>query len=238
MTTYSGNATNNPTSITIPDDGDDIDAISVNVPFEGLMDKVVHILHGNPTYEGSTWTFGDATLVKFNDQAGVDVVTPGELWLTSAGVAPTFTRGVTAQSVDNTGALGWPITNTLAIGRTYYYPINELPDAATITSLSIVHNPDNATAPTAKVKVSIYQMPLDGSASSDAFTPIEDPAAGAGYTAAHTFTATPGSPVVVNLNTHSYWFKVVAETGGSAVPGVISAPPSLTYKANIIDLGK
>lgn len=39
--TYSGDPANNPTSITIPSDGDAISAASVNTPLEGLMDKIV-----------------------------------------------------------------------------------------------------------------------------------------------------------------------------------------------------
>lgn len=237
-TTYSGNAASNPTSITIPADGDLRNAASVNPAFEGLMDKCAHILEGDPEFIGGTFKVSGTSTLQFDDQATVDVVTPGELHLLSSGAAVSFSRAVTGMSVDSTGALGWPIVNTLAIGRTYYYPLTELPNGAEITSLSIVHNPDNATAPATKVKLGIFTMPLDGSGSADAFTPIEDPAAGAGYTAAHTFTATPGSAVVVNLETTSYWLKLVAETGGSAVPGVIAAPPKITYRAPFIDLGK
>ena len=51
-TTYSGDETNNPASITIPSDGDDADVSSVNVALEGLMDKVEHALTGDTEFDG------------------------------------------------------------------------------------------------------------------------------------------------------------------------------------------
>ncbi len=44
-TTYAGNPSNNPTSITIPSDGDGpgIQAADVNVAFEGLADQIAHM---------------------------------------------------------------------------------------------------------------------------------------------------------------------------------------------------
>ena len=52
-TTYSGDEGNNPTSITIPSDGDDNVAASVNAAFEGLMDKVQHALTGETEFGGA-----------------------------------------------------------------------------------------------------------------------------------------------------------------------------------------
>jgi hypothetical protein len=45
--TYTGDPTNNPTSITLPDDNDLRSAASVNVPFEALADKVAYIQEHN-----------------------------------------------------------------------------------------------------------------------------------------------------------------------------------------------
>lgn len=52
MATYSGNAANNPTSITIPADNDDLAVLSVAPAFEGLMDKVQHALTGETEFDG------------------------------------------------------------------------------------------------------------------------------------------------------------------------------------------
>jgi hypothetical protein len=59
--TYTGNAANNPASITIPSDGDTIDATSVNAAFEGLADQVAWTEAGLAT-ESSDRADGDSDL--------------------------------------------------------------------------------------------------------------------------------------------------------------------------------
>ncbi len=60
---YTGNSDNNPTGITLPSDGDKANAASVNVPLEGLMDKVCHVLAGETQFTG-TKEFNEAVIVR------------------------------------------------------------------------------------------------------------------------------------------------------------------------------
>jgi hypothetical protein len=244
-TTYSGNAANNPASITIPSDGDDADASSVNVAFEALMDKVVHVLNGFTTFASNKTFSGEITLsaglgvLRF-DNVGRLQIDPLLMQLRNdAGEIQSFERCVSTIGIrQSTNANWFPIENTLSIGATYLFPLLEIPNQCEITSIKLTHNPNNGTAPLTKVATTILRIPRDASGAVDEFTPIADPATGSGYTDLHVFTATPGSPVVVDLALNSYFLKVVAETGGSAVPGVLSAQPVIVYLAPFIDLAK
>ncbi len=51
-TTYDGDHTNHPTSITIPEDGDTMDAASVNAAFEANEDNIDYIIDGETTFNG------------------------------------------------------------------------------------------------------------------------------------------------------------------------------------------
>ena len=58
-TTYDGDDTNFPTSITLPSDGDAADAASVNAALEGLADRTAFLLQGWKKKEwtsDTTWT--------------------------------------------------------------------------------------------------------------------------------------------------------------------------------------
>jgi hypothetical protein len=55
---YDGDPTNFPTSLTLPDDGDQRDAASVNVPFEGLADRTA-FLYSNKGFDQSANSGGD-----------------------------------------------------------------------------------------------------------------------------------------------------------------------------------
>lgn len=72
-TTYDGDESNNPTSITIPSGGDKPRASAWNPAFEGLMDKVKHALLGETAFEGEK-SFADAV----NLLAGLSISNPGD----------------------------------------------------------------------------------------------------------------------------------------------------------------
>lgn len=244
-TTYAGNPANNPANITIPSDGDDNDAASVNVGFEGLMDKVRHVLDGFTTFTSNKTFSGELTLsagvatIRI-DNTGRLQVDPLLMQLRDdAGAIPVFERCVGSIAIrQSTNANWFPMENTIAIGASYLFPIYELPNQAEITAIRLTHNPDNGTNPVTKVAVTILRVPRNASGAVDAFTAIADPAVGSAYTDLHVFTATPGSPVPIDLEQNSYFVRVIGETGGSAIPGVLSAQPVLVYRAPFLDLAK
>lgn len=242
--TYTPNSANNQPNVTLPEDGEPLDVASYRVGAENLKDQIAHILNGVTTFAGIK-SFAATALNFLNNMEFAFAfdwtinVDPQAVLLKDGGAAPSFSRCVTSVAIDQaSNANHFPVANTLAIGATYLFPITELPDRCEVTGLSIVHNPNDATAPTAKVKLGLLKIAKSGSGPTDAITPIEDPATGSGYTNAHTFTATFGSPVFVELDLYSYWVKVISETGGSAIPGTIGAQPVISYNATYLDLGK
>jgi hypothetical protein len=233
------------TSYTDLADGEGLDVASVRVWLEALSDSLYFVKDGFATYAGNKIFSGEITLsaglgvLRF-DNTGRLQVDPLLMQLRNdAGAIPSFERCVSSIAIrQSTNANWFPIENTLTIGATYLFPLLELPNQCEITSIKLTHNPDNGTSPLTKVATTILRIPRDASGAVDAFTPIADPATGSAYTDLHVFTATPGSPVVVDLALNSYFLKVVSETGGSALPGVLSAQPVIVYSAPFLDLAK
>jgi hypothetical protein len=233
------------TDYTDLNDGDALDAASVRVWLEALSDSLLMVKDGFITYAGNktfagdlTFTNGVATLAFTG--AGRLTIDPLDLQLRDGlGATPIFERCVGSIAIrESTNANWFPMENTLTIGASYLFPVYELPNQSEITAIKLTHNPDNATSPLTKVAVTILRVPRDASGAVAAFTAIADPATGSGYTDLHVFTATPASPVPIDLELNSYFVRVISETGGSAIPGVLSAQPVLVYRAPFIDLAK
>ncbi len=231
---------------THPDDlTDDADAASVNGPMEAMGNDIAYIADGFTEFNGNKTFTGDLTLTAspaalIFDSTGRLQVDPNLMQLRNDSAAiPSITRAVNSTGIRfSPSEVWWPAASVMAVGSTYLFPLLELPNQCEIVSLTIRHNPNDATSPTTKPTLTIWRIPLAGGGAVDAFTPIQDPAVGGAYTVEHNFTATPGSVVTVDLTANSYWFKIEAETGGSALNGVLSAPPSITYRVPYLDLVK
>ncbi len=91
-TTYDGDETNDPDLITIPSDGDALDASSVNVAFEALMDKIeftqAHMIGDNQVSSGTILDPEDFDDDNYSDD-GISVADNG-LW-NDTGISRTIT---------------------------------------------------------------------------------------------------------------------------------------------------
>lgn len=227
-TVYVGNPANNPSGITLPDDGDPRDAASVNVPLEGLMDKCVHILDGDATFTNDKLfncsSVGFTTGVFNLLMPTVNIQPTG--WQFN-GADPSYTRPVECISIDTaSGAVKWPVTPTIGVGETHRFELQGLPNGSVLTSINLRVNPTDDADPTTKISVRLRRTALDGSGTTTVAT-VQDPASGGSYQAAHLFTATFAH--TLDLTTYSYGFEILGEVGGDADPVDMSAPPTVTY---------
>ncbi len=102
---YVGDETNNPTSITIPDDGDDLDVASVNAAFEGLMDKAAYVLEGAATFTGSK-TFnggGEDVAALVTSEGPVDRKLLWEIVIGNSRFARMYARKLDAAAYETAG---------------------------------------------------------------------------------------------------------------------------------------
>lgn len=227
-TPYAGNPANSPATIPVPDDGDFPTGALFSVPLEGLKDLCAHIIAGGTTFTGSKAFMGQ---VNFADDVSID---GSKSWLFSAPV-PTFARGLSGISFEmTTGVIRWPAVDLVGVDERVRYELAGIPNGATLISIGARINPVDDALPTTKFRSRLVRIALDGSGSSTVAT-IEDPAAGAGYQAAHLFTATFNH--VINLNAYTYALEFLGESGGDADAVQLLCAPILTYSVAEIDWG-
>lgn len=225
---YSGNPANNPSSITILDDGDPPVAATWNVPFEGLMDKCVHILDGDTTFTNdkvfNCSSVGFTTGVFNLLMPTVNIQPTG--WQFN-GTDPTYTRPVECISIDTaTGAVKWPVTPTIGVSETHRFELQGIPHGSVLASINLRVDPTNDADPSTRLSVRLRRTALDGSGTTTVAT-VEDPATGGSYQAAHLFVAI--FTHTIDLETYSYGFEILGEVGGDADPVTMTAPPTITY---------
>lgn len=250
---YSGNDANNPSAITVMDDGDPPTAATFATPLEGLMDKVVHILNGDTEFSGNkTW---DGSSMSWNNGGFVFNIPSPEINFTDLAnpTQITFVRPPTILIDDNihtrgvggygtnlaTGAIVWPTGVTLPFGDTWQWPLLELPNGASMRKLGVRIDPANDTLPATKVRLQLVATPVGAGGGSTVLATVEDPLTGAGYQAAHDFEADiSGFDIELDLEAFTYWIRIVGETGGDEDNVAIEGAPWVEYSAGSVDLGR
>ncbi len=241
---YDGDGTADIEEITVPEDGDPLDAASYRVGAEALMDKVEYILEGPTQYTGVKAHNGPGGGMTFN----VGVVCTNVISLlgatttiVSAGwgfnTPPTYSRGLPGFSVNTaTGAIKWPVSPTInAGGEVVRYPLADVPNGSTLVSVGARIDPADDADPTTKFRIRLQRTALDGSGSSAVAT-IEDPLSGGSYQAAHNFEATFNH--VLDLATYVYSIELIGESGGDEDNVTLQAPPTITYSVPSPDWGQ
>jgi hypothetical protein len=203
-TPYSGNAANNPTSITIPSDGDDKPAVSVNASLEGLMDKIAH------------------TQLPATDDT--------ESYPLATRTVSRVMRGV-ATSSETAGVSDWAVQNgingaiflqaTLAGTAVLYQPL-DLPDGCTLSSVLVWldgsggHGGLPGTMPTARL---FKADPTTLTVTQIGIT-TGDPSNLAAYEAIHFISIGGGIGEVIDNSIYRYVVGITGEAGANSIAGL------------------
>ena len=196
--TYTPVPSNNPATITLPDDGDAESAASVNTPFGSLADKVAH----------ANWPETDATKKYPLSLRTITRTCPGSFMVDD------FTKWLGSS----------PFTNcTVATKQDAYIPV-PLPNGSTWTSAfaGFVGAAGHAAFPGGKPATMPVMRAVKFNPNTGALTVIAsvtDPSASAAvYEAAHSLTIV-GMTEVIDTNTFNYFIKIETEGGANGIAG-------------------
>lgn len=224
-----GNPANNPTSITVADDGEKPKVADVNVGLSALLDKCAHILEGNVTFSGNVTFTGDATFdhiiestIEGNPPEWTLADNP-DFWRAIPGV-PTDENGV-AQPYGPTLTLS-PVTNELT------WPLN-LPNGALVDAFALLIDPTATAAPTTRTTLSVRRLKRDGTGS---ITGIADSTTGASYIAEH--EAAFAFSLAIDNESYAYWIIISGEQGIDADDVIIKSPPFVHFSLAAVDFGR
>jgi hypothetical protein len=230
---YTGNSSNNPTAIPLPDDGDPPTAASVNVPFEGLMDKCVTLLDGDVTI-GGVKTFGAQVIFQDEvDLQGGTIVISGAPPDWQLNDSPTFIRAVKGLPTDGTPA---PIAIPATLGVSpaiLKWPL-DLPHGCEITEVFCRIDPASGTAAATRVSCQILAIKRDGTTSTPAN--VQDAVTGASYVAAH--EADFVVSVTIDNAQYSYFIQLTGESGANSGNVAVNANPFCAITVSNVDFGR
>lgn len=229
MSIVTGNPANNPTSITVADDGEKPKAADVSGPVAALLDKCSHILEGNPTLSGNVTITGDA---KFDHMIETGIEGNPPEWTLNDN--PGFTRAIPGVPVDDDGvSIQYGPTITLAaVTMTLTWPLN-LPDGALVDNFYLRIDPVTSTAPTTRTTLSVQRLKRDGSGST---TGVADTTTGASYVAEH--DAVFPFSLAIDNESYAYWIILTGESGVTADAVTIKSPPFVHYTLGAVDFGR
>lgn len=235
--TYTPDDTVNQPDVTLPEDGDALDAASYRVGAENIKDQVAHILNGDTefsgskTYDGAQFGFNNDIEVNFPSDATfnftgsnrptINIDDNDELRASRKFI---FTEG---------GALWYPISTTIAFGTNYIFPV-DLPHGATLNDVRIRINPADDALPTTKVRLRLTRVQMT-TGTTTVIATIEDPATGGSYQAEHTFSATFSHQIEKDS---FYFVTILGESGGDEDNVTLVGPPWLSYDFGSLDLGR
>jgi hypothetical protein len=205
MSTYSGNSANNPASITIPADGEDKPAASVNTALEGLMDKVVH------------------TQLPATSTSGTYPLASRALGRIMRGVATSSeTAGVADWSVQNgvNGAIF--LQATLATTAVVYQPL-DLPDGCTLTDVYVwlAGGGGHAFPPANKPTLRLFRLdPTTLTVTQIGITTTDPSSTVVDYEAIHFFNVGGGVSEVIDNANYKYVAGITGEAGANSLVGL------------------
>lgn len=201
---YTPVPSNNPASVTIPEDGDDKPVASILVAVEGIADKVAHAnwpeQDDTKTYPLKSRSFGRVM------------------------------RGVATPSV-TAGAPDWAVQNgfncaifkqvTLSSTAVLYQPL-DLPDGCTLTQVAVflLGLPGHGSLPAVMPAIRLYKLNYSTGALTQIGITTNDPSNLAGYEVYHSVTVGGGVNELIDNTTYRYVVGIVGESGANSIAGL------------------
>lgn len=201
MHTYTPDPDNFPASITLPDDGDDEDATSVNDPFEDTVDRTAYITKHYPL-DATT------TLIRSQPMSLVPVSMNSETPITPqwGWAGPVWVQNDT----------------TFTVAVSIDCPL-DLPHDATLNSVEVVLNgkliTGHSSLPATMPAIRVFKTNISTGTATPISSLTTDPSGTVGaYDVAHTVTATVGA--AVDRVGYSYSVRIIGESGANSVAGL------------------
>lgn len=208
--TYTPDSTNNPTSFTEPDDGDNEDAASVNVFLEGLADKAAHM---NLPEQSNTekYRLASRSITRVSKSAPISSfdISNAPDWTFGGNTAPISSPGGTWMVAINSPGIDQEVTQIL-----------EIPHGASVTEVRVTlkGSAGHGALPATMPHLKLYKLAVSGGVAT-LLGEIDDPSSGTvTYETAHQVILTGGGVDFTSFtvdNSAEVYFVVLSNERGA-----------------------
>lgn len=218
---YTGAIVNNPTSITLVDDGDPPNAAGVTGVEAALFDKARYTLEGATRFTGVKTLAGAPPSILLEDSGG--------------GGPVTYVRGICAYYInDSSGSVVIPSVN-LAAGNAFRTMPSGFPNGAELSEVYVAVDPATGVYPGTPLSLTLQRTSRAGVTS--VLATLLDGVTGAAYLAPHEAIFSEFAQVL-DLTQYTYELVLNGEVAPNAGNVSIKSYLFCSYKVSAVDLAR